>query len=156
MPAFFTRLLGIANRLVPGVIALPLLTWWISASRASLAQLFFSTSAAIAMFTASCVLVRLALGAAARYKAIGSICHIAWAPVATDVILWISLRILVHYAHNRKLRLASRALLSVAFSQLFPGIGEYMNRIAHADAFHPIPITVPEREFAAPLVAAIT
>ena len=58
-----------------------------------------------------CVLAQLALGAAARHKAIGSIYHICAAPIVTGVILWVSLRILLHYAENRELRVASISLL---------------------------------------------
>jgi len=202
----------IVQGVLGGLTVLLLLPWWISTSHACLAQLFFSTTVAIALFTSEwwlrgpavvdedpqypirglslaapiCVLMQLALGAAARHKAIGSIYHIAWAPVATGVILWISLRILLHYAHNRELRLASLALLSITFCQVFLGIGAYMSRIAYADAVQPMPamvaltvlhvavgaltmaasvalailvrrnLTEPVREFAAPRVAAIT
>ena len=58
----------------------------------------------------------------ALHKAIGTIYHIAWAPVATGVILWISLRILLHYAHNRELRLASLTLVRIVFCQVFLGM----------------------------------
>jgi cytochrome c oxidase assembly protein subunit 15 len=151
-----------------GLTVLFLLPWWISTSHACLAQLFFSTTVAIVLFTSEwwlrgpaladedprypvrglslaaplCVLVQLFLGAAARHKAIGSIFHIAWAPVATGVILWVSLRILLHYAHNRELRLASLTLLAITFCQVFLGIGAYMSRIAYADAVQPMPVMV--------------
>src|SRR5579863_4806763 len=107
-----------------GLTVLLLLPWWISTSHACLAQLFFSTTVAMAMFTSewwlggarllsedarypvrewslaapACVLAQLALGAAARHKAIGTIYHISAAPVVTGVILWVALRILLHYA----------------------------------------------------------
>jgi hypothetical protein len=41
------------------------------------------------------------------------------------------LRILLHYAENRELRLASISLLAITFRQVFPGIGAFMSRIAH-------------------------
>jgi len=158
----------IVQGVLGGMTVLFLLPWWISTSHACLAQLFFSTTVAIALFTSDwwlrgpaiveedprypirglslaapiCVLAQLALGAAARHKAIGSIFHIAWAPVVTGVILWISLRILLHYAHNRELRLASLALLGITFCQVFLGIGAYMSRIAYADAVQPMPVMV--------------
>jgi hypothetical protein len=46
----------------------------------------------------------------ARHKAIGAIRHISGSPIVTGVILWISLRILLHYAENRELRVASIGL----------------------------------------------
>src|SRR5580658_106117 len=158
----------IVQGVLGGLTVIYLLPWWISTSHACLAQLFFSTTVAMAVFTSGwwlqgpayieqnpkypvrdlslaapiCVLAQLALGAAARHKAIGSIYHIAWSPVVTGVILWISLRILLHYAENRELRLASLALLSIAFCQVFLGIGAYMSRIAYADAVQPMPAMV--------------
>src|SRR5580658_5016346 len=147
-----------------------LLPWWISTPHACLAQLFFSTTVAMAMFTSSwwlagpagrecaelpkypirdlslaaslCVLAQLALGAAARHKAIGSIYHISAAPIVTGVILWVSLRILLHYAENRELRVASISLLAITFCQVFLGIAAFMSRIAYADAVQPMPLMV--------------
>jgi hypothetical protein len=89
-----------------------------------------------------CVLCQLALGAAARHKAIGSIYHISASPVVTGVILWISLRILLHYSRNRELRIASTTLLAITFCQVFLGIAAYMSRIAYADAVQPMPLMV--------------
>jgi cytochrome c oxidase assembly protein subunit 15 len=151
-----------------GMTVLFLLPWWISTAHACLAQLFFSTTVAMALFTSDwwqrgpstveedtryriralslavpiCVLAQLALGAAARHKAIGSIYHISGSPVVTGVILWISLRILLHYAENRELRLASMTLLAITFCQVFLGIGAFMTRIAYADAVQPMPLMV--------------
>jgi heme a synthase len=151
--------------LLGGLTVLLLLPWWISTAHACLAQLFFSTTVAMALFTsawwlrgpisieedpghpirglslaAPCfVLGQLALGAAARHKAIGSIYHIAGSPVVTGVILWISLRILLHYAENRELRVASISLLAITFCQVFLGIAAFMGRIAYADAVQPMP-----------------
>lgn len=151
-----------------GLTVLFLLPWWISTAHACLAQLFFSTTVAMALFTSAwwlrgpdpvdeqprhpirelslgapvCVLAQLALGAAARHKAIGVIYHISAAPVVTGVILWISLRILLHYAENRELRVASIALLGITFCQVFLGIAAFMSRIAYADAVQPMPLMV--------------
>jgi cytochrome c oxidase assembly protein subunit 15 len=151
-----------------GLTVIMLLPWWISTPHACLAQLFFSTTVAMAMFTSGwwlrgpalveevpkypirdlslaaplCVLAQLALGAAARHKAIGSIYHISAAPIVTGVILWISLRILLHYAENRELRVASISLLAITFCQVFLGIGAFMSRIAYADAVQPMPLMV--------------
>ena len=151
-----------------GLTVLLLLPWWISTAHACLAQLFFSTTVAMALFTSKwwlrgpaaveedprypirdlllaapvCVLAQLALGAAARHKAIGSIYHISAAPIVTGVILWISLRILLHYAENRELRVVSIGLLTITFCQVFLGIAAFMSRIAYADAVQPMPLMV--------------
>lgn len=158
----------IVQGVLGGLTVIYLLPWWISTSHASLAQLFFSTTVAMAVFTsrwwiggpseiaedpkfpirilslaAPCfVLSQLALGAAARHKAIGSIWHISWSPVVTGVILWISLRILLHYAGNRELRLGALTLLGITFCQVFLGIAAFMTRIAYADAIQPMPLMV--------------
>jgi heme A synthase len=89
-----------------------------------------------------CVLGQLALGAAARHKAIGSIYHICGAPLVTFVVLWIALRILLHYPRNRELRTGALALIFVTFTQVFLGIAAYMTRIAYADAIQPMPLMV--------------
>ena len=174
-PRKWMRVLGvvallavIAQGVLGGLTVIYLLPWWISTSHACLAQLFFSTTVAMAIFTSQwwlrgpslmnedarfpvrglslaapiLVLSQLALGAAARHKAIGSIYHISWAPVVTGVILWVSLRILLHYAENRELRRASVALLGITFCQVFLGIAAFMSRIAYADAVQPMPLMV--------------
>jgi heme a synthase len=158
----------IAQGVLGGLTVLYLLPWWISTSHACLAQLFFSTTVAMALFTSDWwlrgasevdedprypirtlsllapvfVLSQLALGAAARHKAIGSIYHISWSPVVTGVILWVSLRILLHYGENKELRNASIALLGITFCQVFLGIAAFMTRVAYADAVQPMPLMV--------------
>jgi cytochrome c oxidase assembly protein subunit 15 len=158
----------IAQGTLGGLTVLYLLPWWISSAHASLAQLFFSTTVAIAFFTSKWwmrgpvttdenpqfplraislavpffVLGQLAMGAAARHKAIGSIYHISGSPIVTGVILWVSLRILLHYAQNRELRTGAVALIAVTFCQVFLGIAAYMSRIAYADAVQPMPLMV--------------
>ncbi len=158
----------IAQGVLGGLTVLLLLPWWISTAHACLAQLFFSTTVAIAIFTSApwlrgggeieedpkhpirdvallvpvCILGQLALGAAARHKEIGIIYHIAGAPIVTGVILWVSLRILLHYAQNRGLLVASTTLLGITFCQVFLGIAAYMSRIAYADAVQPMPLMV--------------
>jgi heme a synthase len=174
-PRKWLRVLGVValaavvvQGVLGGITVLYLLPWWVSTMHACLAQLFFSTTVAIALFTSGWwlngpspidedpkfpirnlslatplfVLSQLALGAAARHKAIGSIYHISWSPVVAGVILWISLRILIHYARNRELRLAAVALLGVTFCQVFLGIAAFMSRIASADAVQPMPVMV--------------
>jgi heme a synthase len=158
----------IAQGVLGGLTVIYLLPWWISSAHACLAQLFFSTTVAMAIFTSRwwlqgaamvtedprfpiqglslaapvCVLAQLALGAAARHKAIGTIYHICGAPVVTGVVLWVSLRILLHYARNRELRVGALTLVGITFSQVFLGIAAYMSRIAYSDAVQPMPVMV--------------
>lgn len=158
----------IAQGVLGGLTVIYLLPWWISSAHASLAQLFFSTTVALAIFTSSWwlrepvavdedarypirglslaapifVLGQLALGAAARHKAIGSIYHICGSPIVTFVVLWVALRILLHYVENRELRMGALALIGATITQVFLGIAAYMSRIAYADAIQPMPLMV--------------
>ena len=158
----------IVQGVLGGLTVLLLLPWYISSSHATLAQLFFSTTVAMALFTSRrwlagpsivpedaanplrglslaapiCVICQLFLGAAARHKAIGSIYHICAAPIVTGVILWLSMRILLHYAQNRELRFGSVLLLSITLVQIFLGVGAFMTRIAYVDAIQPMQLMV--------------
>lgn len=158
----------IAQGVLGGITVLMLLPWWISSSHATLAQLFFSTTVAIALFTSRrwlagpsivpedannplrglslaapiCALCQLFLGAMARHKAIGSIYHICAAPFVTGMVLWVSMRILLHYARNRELRTAAVVLITITLTQVFLGVGAFMTRIAYADAPQPMPLMV--------------
>ena len=158
----------ITQGMLGGLTVLLLLPWWVSTMHATLAQLFFSTTVAFALFTSSwwlaeptttaeqtatpirrlsliapiLVVCQLALGAAARHKAISAIYHICGSPLVAGVILWLSLRISVHYSENRELRRAALTLTTITFTQIFLGIAAYMTRIAYADAVQPMPLMV--------------
>jgi cytochrome c oxidase assembly protein subunit 15 len=158
----------IVQGVLGGMTVIMLLPWWISAPHATLAELFFSTTVAMALFTSRrwlagpsvipedaenpirglslaapvCVLIQLFLGAMARHKAIGSIYHICGAPFVTGVVLWVSMRILLHYARNPELRTAAVVLITITLTQVFLGVGAFMTRIAYADAPQPMPLMV--------------
>jgi cytochrome c oxidase assembly protein subunit 15 len=104
----------VAQGVLGGLTVIYLLPWWISSSHACLAQLFFSTTVAMAIFTSRwwmeradtvqedpqfpirglslaapfCVLGQLALGAAARHKAIGSRCESCFTMPGTANCAW--------------------------------------------------------------------
>jgi cytochrome c oxidase assembly protein subunit 15 len=158
----------IVQGVLGGLTVIYLLPWWISSSHATLAELFFATTVAMALFTSPrwlagpavipedaknpirglslaapiLVLFQLFIGAMARHKAIGSIYHISNAPIVTAVILWVSIRILLHYARNRELRTIAVAMIIITFTQVFLGIGAFMTRIAYADSPQPMPLMV--------------
>jgi cytochrome c oxidase assembly protein subunit 15 len=158
----------IVQGILGGITVLMLLPWWISSSHATLAELFFSTTVAMALFTSRrwlagpstvpedaqnpirglslaapiCVLCQLFLGAMARHKAIGAIYHICGAPFVTGVVLWVSMRILLHYARNPELRTAAVVLITITLTQVFLGVGAFMTRIAYADSPQPMPLMV--------------
>src|SRR5438105_395192 len=151
-----------------GMTVIFLLPKPVSIGHACLAQLFFSTTVAIALFTSEnwsrgprivddagapplhwlalavpvCVFLQLALGASARHQALGIIPHVFGALIASGMVLWISLRVVMRHAGHDALRRSALALLSITFLQVFLGIGAYMTRLATADAPQPMPIMV--------------
>ena len=158
----------ITQGVLGGMTVLFLLPKPVSIGHACLAQLFFSTTVAMALFTSEgwrrgaqpvdddgapplhmlalaaslCVFLQLALGASARHQAIGILPHIAGALVATGMVLWVTVRVLMYHASHVALRQSALALLSVTFLQVFLGIAAYMSRLATADAPQPMPLMV--------------
>ncbi len=154
----------IVQGLLGGATVIYMLPKPVSISHACLAQLFFSTTVLIALFTSAgwkreqtmvedsgspslhllaaavplCVLAQLALGAAARHKALGVLPHVVGAAIVTGMILWIVVRALPH----APLRRSALVLLIIAISQVFLGIAAYMSRIATLDAVQPMAVMV--------------
>src|ERR1035438_4260137 len=151
-----------------GLTVLYLLPPAVGVSHACLAQLYFSTTVAMALFTSRewlagttgiaekpeapvrvlamlvplCVLGQLALGAAARHKALGTIWHICGSGIVTAAVLWFTVRILLHYRDHPALRKSALALLGITFVQVFLGLAAYMSRIATVDAPQPMPVMI--------------
>jgi cytochrome c oxidase assembly protein subunit 15 len=165
----FAALLSvILQGVLGGLTVIYLLPPAVSVSHACLAQLYFSTTVALAVFTSrdwlagareiaekpdapiralamaapACVLAQLALGAAARHKALGTIWHICFSSIVTGVVLWFAVRILLHYADHPALRKSALAMLWITFVQVFLWIAAYMSRIATIDAPQPMPIMI--------------
>jgi heme A synthase len=97
---------------------------------------------ALAIVVPLCVLGQLALGAAAGHKAIGTIWHICGSSIATGVVFWFAVRILLHYPDQPALRKSALALLGITFVQVFLGIAAHMSRIATIDAPQPMPVMI--------------
>lgn len=139
----------------------------VSITHACLAELFFSTTVAIAVFTSKswirgpklvedrtqalrrlaiatpvCVLGQVALGAAARHHALGVIPHIVGAMVVMAVAMWTGLWVLMSHPAHVALRRSALTLLSLSASQVFLGLAAYMSRIATADAPQPMPVMI--------------
>jgi cytochrome c oxidase assembly protein subunit 15 len=158
----------IAQGVLGGMTVLFMLPKPVSIGHACLAQLFFSTTVAIALFTSegwqggrqivddpgspplhwlalaasACVFLQLALGASARHQAIGILPHVLGALLATGMVLWVTVRVLMRHAGHEALRRSALVLLSITFLQVFLGIGAYMSRLATADAPQPMPVMV--------------
>src|SRR5690242_876797 len=152
-----------AQGVLGGLTVIFLLPKPVSIGHACLAQLFFSTTVAIALFTSeswrrgpravddagspslhwlallapAAVFAQVALGAAARHKALGILPHVFGAVLATGVVLWFAVRVFVAHPEHDALRRAAFALVAITFAQVFLGIGAYMSRLATADAPQP-------------------
>jgi heme a synthase len=130
---------------------------WATIAHASLGQLFFALMVAIcvglfagfegawAAPTLICTVFLFAqtvLGAAVRYGVVAPVVHIAGAVLATILVMWAGLSLLMQNMDNPKLRRSAMILLSITFSQVFLGIGSLMARVAYADAPQPMPVMV--------------
>ena len=130
---------------------------WATIAHASLGQVFFALMVAICVglfagfdkgLAAPTVICTVALftqtilGAGVRYGVIDPAAHIAGAVLATILVMWAGLSILMRHMENPMLRRPAMLLLSLTFSQVFLGIGAYMARVAYADAPQPMPMMV--------------
>jgi cytochrome c oxidase assembly protein subunit 15 len=137
-----------------GLTVLLLLPPPVSISHACLAQLFFSTTVALTMFTSRrwlngplqmedhgwpslrslaigvpvLVLAQVALGAAFRHKALGLMPHIIGAMVVSAAIMLICVFVLHQFPEHPSLRRSAIVLMSVTGVQIFLGIFAYLTR----------------------------
>ena len=82
------------------------------------------------------------LGAALRHNAAGLVPHIIGAGVATILVMWAGLQVLMANSEDASLRRPALALLWLTFSQVFLGMGAYLSRMMTADAPQPMPAMV--------------
>jgi cytochrome c oxidase assembly protein subunit 15 len=151
-----------------GLTVIFLLPKLVSISHACLAELFFSTVCAIALFTSrpwnrgaipvqasgflarpgtviwlpAVVLAQVALGAAFRHKLLDLVFHVAGAFVVTGVVMYSAIVFLMNYREHAPIRNTATALLVVTFAQVFLGVAAYMSRVTTADAPQPMPVMV--------------
>jgi cytochrome c oxidase assembly protein subunit 15 len=130
---------------------------WATIAHASLGQLFFSIMVAICVrlyvpvdgtwaaptfICTAALFAQTVLGAGVRYGVVAAVAHIAGAVVATILVMWAALSILMQQMDNPKLRRPAMLLLSITFSQVFLGIAAMGTRIVYADAPQPMPVMV--------------
>src|SRR5579884_3846342 len=151
-----------------GLTVLFLLPKPVSIGHACLAQLFFCTTVAMAVFTSgswrrepeyvadhgwpslrslavlTCILIlaQLALGAAFRHKAAGVMPHIIGAMVVLAAIVIESIFIVSQYPKHELLRNSALVLMLIGFVQIMLGVAAYVARVATADALQVPWITV--------------
>jgi len=92
--------------------------------------------AAIALFA------QAILGAAVRHGLIGPVPHVAGAMLATGLVMWAALPLLITQMDNPQVRRPAMLLLSITFSQVFLGIAAWMSRLAYVNAPQPMPLMV--------------
>jgi cytochrome c oxidase assembly protein subunit 15 len=140
----------------------------VSAAHATLAQLFFSTVVAIAVFTSSwwsepvaelddpgsprirtlvvwtaaAVLLQLIMGAAFRHKAFGIIPHLIGAVIVTILIFMTAGALKRRFASALALRRCARYLHMLIGLQLLLGAGAYWSRLYSARFPQPIGVMV--------------
>jgi cytochrome c oxidase assembly protein subunit 15 len=154
--------LVLAQAALGGVVVKFVTPAWATVGHACLAQLFFAVVTAIVVdmyvephashglaggsacptVAAVAVFAQTILGAAVRYNVVTPVAHIAGAAVATILVMWAGLSILMEHMENATLRRPAMALLTITFSQVFLGIGAYMARVAFAGAPQPMPMVV--------------
>jgi heme a synthase len=148
----------ILQGLLGGLTVKLLLPPAVSITHACLAQLFFSTTVAIALFTSKSwiqgaeivedhgwpslrslaivtpvmVLAQIGLGAAFRHRAIGVLPHVLFSMVVTLAVLFIATFVMHQFPEHRALSGAAKALLGVTTIQVMLGVGAYYTRLQAA------------------------
>lgn len=151
--------LVVAQALLGGATVLMLQPPPVSIAHACLAQLFFSVTVAIAVFTSRkwqegpepvedygwpslrslaivtpiLILLQIALGAGFRHRAFGLLPHVVGAMIVPLVILLLGVFALHQFPKHRSLRPAAVALLSITGVQVFLGVIAYIARINAAE-----------------------
>lgn len=146
----------ILQGLLGGLTVLLLLPPPVSVAHACLAQLFFSTTVAIAVFTSRSwqegpevvedygtpslrslgvmlpvlLLAQVALGAAFRHGAMTVMAHVVGAMVVAPAVLIVCAFVLHQFPEHRPLRQSAIALLGVTLVQVMLGVGAYFARLS--------------------------
>ncbi len=144
----------IVQGLLGGLTVKLLLPPAVSVSHACLAQLFFSTTVAIAIFTSrswqdgpelvqdygtpslrslaillpTLLLAQVALGAAFRHGAMTVMAHVIGAMVVAPAVLIVCAFVLHQFPEHRALHRAATVLLWITLAQVMLGLGAYMVR----------------------------
>jgi cytochrome c oxidase assembly protein subunit 15 len=146
----------LAQSALGGVTVRFLAPAWATIAHASLGQLFFALIVAIcvglytgvagahgpSLICAAALFAQTILGAGVRYGVVAPVAHIVGAVLATILVMWAGLSILMRNMDSPKLRRPAMLLLSITFSQVFLGIGALMARVAYAANPQPMPLVV--------------
>jgi cytochrome c oxidase assembly protein subunit 15 len=158
----------IAQGLLGGLTVLFFLPRPVSISHASLAQLFFCTTVAIALFTsrwwmgeveqrkgpaaddlrrfalalAAVVFFQLVLGASFRHRAIGIMPHIIWAFVVLGFSIALSRKVRLGFADVSALRKVAGLVSALVGTQILLGFAAWWSRLVAAEFPQPIALMV--------------
>jgi cytochrome c oxidase assembly protein subunit 15 len=158
----------LAQALLGGITVLYSLPVAISASHATLGQIFFCLATSLALFTradwrwdepkledasapslqrlsalmTAAVLLQLVLGAAYRHSGIGVAPHIAGAVVVTLLAVWVVVRIIMKFSRQPRLLRPALFLVALLMLQLPLGIGAYLMKMTARIATQPLPPVV--------------
>lgn len=145
----------LAQALLGGAVVTLVAPKWMPVAHACLAQLCFGIMVALVfqpvstvalrpvpVLAAAALFVQTILGAAARHNLTGIVPHIAGAAVATLIVMWAGVHVLMHHMENPPFRRSAMLLLSLTFSQVFLGMGAYISRIMAADDPQPMPMMI--------------
>ena len=146
----------VGQGILGGITVLNFLPWSISTAHATLGQMIFCVTIAMALFTsrgwlqdsgpiaehnvtpstptltaiaAFCVWVQLILGAAFRHSGIKLLPHLIGACVVTAMLCWVIVRVLTRYGAVEHLRRPSQFLLALLMVQLGLGFASYVTRL---------------------------
>lgn len=160
--------LVIVQGVLGGLTVLLKLPPQVSIAHAATAQLFFTTTVAIAMFTSrgfhegtlpvpdagwpslrslavatpAIIFVQLLLGAAFRHKAAGVVPHILFAMLVLTVATMLGTFTLQSYREHKHLRPWGYGVLGVTFLQVVLGVAAYVTRLQAAEKGEILPIMV--------------
>lgn len=153
----------VAQGILGGLTVRMLLPKAVSIGHACLAQLFFTLTVAIAVFTsrawkAGAVVVhdsgtpslrtlsfltfgsafgQVALGAAYRHKAVGVMPHVLWAAVVTLLVMLVGTFALSQFKNHDALRRTSVWILSLTGAQVVLGVAAFTARVMTAESATP-------------------
>jgi cytochrome c oxidase assembly protein subunit 15 len=82
------------------------------------------------------------LGAAVRHNALGLASHIVGAIIASAIVMWAAMGVLIKYMEDAKRRRPAVILLGLTATQIFLGFAAYTARAAAVDDPQPMPLMV--------------
>lgn len=153
----------VAQGMLGGLTVLFLLPKPVSITHACLAQLFFSTTVALAVFTsrgwleapvmvedsgrpslrtlavisAVAVFLQVTVGAAFRHKALNLAPHLIGAFLAAGLVLYTAMAVFTQFGRHRALQVWAHAAIWVTLTQVVLGAVAFMSRVATKDEVTP-------------------